>query len=144
MTRLSRPRVRVRERGIMQSPITAPEALGALAYMTPTFPSLGHRAAGRTGGHNKPIGIGGLKLVTTGGAPSTAAPRAHVQRQTHTAHKPGVDYRMYPVSRTIYQCFFQIHRSTRIFRALYRDSAFRVRTGEAPGILSEPIFLRRG
>ena len=29
-------------------------------------------------------------------------------------------------------------------RALYRDSAFRVRTGHAPGILSEPIFLRRG
>ena len=29
-------------------------------------------------------------------------------------------------------------------RALYRDSAFRVRTGKAPGILSEPILLRRG
>ena len=29
-------------------------------------------------------------------------------------------------------------------RALYRDSTFRVRTGKAPGILSEPILLRRG
>ena len=29
-------------------------------------------------------------------------------------------------------------------RALYRDSAFRVGTGAAPGILSSPIFLCRG
>ena len=41
-------------------------------YENCQFPSLGHRTAGRTRGHDKPVGIGGLKLVTTGGAPRTS------------------------------------------------------------------------